>query len=427
MTKESVAGGDAVETFDAVEAMNTAGFVEFLAKFKDSETFDTEDKETIKVRFEAFKTKREASSKLSSVFKAELGNQGLDVEFKDAELAPHIGERMEAMAHENPEKVNEIFAAVTEYESLLMQIMAAKKRVTEMAQKGNLETSLEALKEKQRVLETASESNLLTPLFAKYESFAFRVSVDFARDWLAKNTGEPPVSSRAKMEAFVKERGNERRLNDARIAVVRDYAIELSGTAIEAALEKTKKEIEDMSTQIESLNRLEKEFGGAQKRFLEIRELLLAGIGTNDALKEIAKKKVKDRLAVLMNSDPEKAQDLFENVLKVDNNNAFGIDYLDGKQAEMQKEIEKRIDERVSADMKSVVEKTPFGTKAYDKLAKSLEGFLKKNKLGTKEGDEARSFVLDTLKTIAKDIMPKDKARGLLIRFMLARLSGQTA
>jgi hypothetical protein len=112
---------------------------------------------------------------------------------------------------------------------------------------------------------------------------------------------------------------------------------------------------------------------------------------------------------------------------QVSESNGLGIDYFNGKADEAQKEVEKRINARLAEDMKKAIEKSPFGSKAYDNMTKSLEAFVKKNKIGTKEGDAARKFVFDTLKSIAKEISPNDKARGLLLRFMIVKLQGAAA
>ncbi|MFA6158307.1 MAG: hypothetical protein WC763_01635 [Candidatus Paceibacterota bacterium] len=419
------------EQFDGVEAMNKAGFVEFLAQFKDAESFDANDAEALEVRYKAFQNKAETSKRLSSMIRSEAGLKDLGIEFTDAELEPHIGGRVEEIAHENPEKINELFDAMKEFQTLTNEVAEAEKRIAKLTESGDLEASVKELKKKQETLETAAETERFftgggswgSRMAASYEKFTFGHAVDFAKDWLKKNPGEPEVGSRKEMENFVTENSGSRRRHEARLTVKNDYSIELDGDAIEAELEKTKTEIEARSAQLDALGELEKQHADAKERFAEIREMILAGVGTNEGLRDLAKKKASDRLSALIKSDPEKAMVFFGDLQKASGEPRFGINYVEGKEAELQKEIEVRIDERVTADLKNVIEKTPFGTKAYDKLMKSLEAFVGKQKIGTKEGDVARAFILDTLKKVADEISPADKARGLLVRFALARIS----
>ncbi len=418
--------------FDSVAAFNTEGFAEFLAEYDDAENFDpASEGGLLETRFNAFKNTKEAARGLSDVFARELDQQGLGIRFEDEMLAKHIGERVEGLAHENPGKVNEIFEQVTEFNQLLEEIEAAEEEIAKYESKGDLESALEELNKKKEILEKAADTTgmlggLVTKLAAAYEGFAFKDSVEFAENWLANNEGDSPVESRKDIEAFVAERSSARAKHDARLAL-KGYSIKPKAENVEAALEQTEKEIALTTQKIEALDKLEEKGKLATKRFTEIREALLMGVGTNKALKEVAMEKAIDRLDDLLNSNPDEAQLYFEKMKQVSESNGLGIDYFNGKAEEAQKEVEKRIDARLAEDMKKAIEKSQFGSKAYDNMTKSLEVFVKKNKIGTKEGDAARTFVFDTLKSIAKVISPNDKARGLLLRFMIVKLQGAAA
>ncbi len=420
------------EGFDSVAAFNTEGFAEFLANYDDAENLDPASEEgLLETRFNAFKNTKEAAKGLSDVFAREIDGQGLGIRFEDELLATHIGERVEGLAHENPAKVNEIFEQVSEFNRLLGEIEDAEEEIAKFESKGDLESALEKLKEKKDILEKASDTTgalggFVSKLAAAYEGFAFKNSVEFAENWLANNEGDSPVETRKEMEDFIAERTSARGKYSARLAL-EGYSIKPKSEDVDAALEQTEKEILIITQKIEALDTLVEKNKVATKRFAEIREALLMGVGTNKALREAAMEKAIDRLDDLLNSNPDEAQLYFEKMKQVSESNGLGIDYFNGKADEAQKEVEKRIDVRLAEDMKKAIEKSSFGSKAYDNMAKSLEAFVKKNKIGTKEGDTARTFVFDTLKSIAKEISPNDKARGLLLRFMIVKLQGAAA
>ncbi len=430
MKKESTeAEAAAIESFNSVEAMNTAGFPEFLAKFPDAEAFDVNDKKAMETRFGAFKSKAEAAREMSGFFKEELRGQNLGIDFENAELQGLIGGRIESMAFENPEKVNEIFETLSKFEELTKQVSSAEKTIAALSGEGDLDAVLEEFKKKKEILESAAETErfftgagFVSPLLAAYEKFAFGFTVDYAKEWLATHEGSPTVTTRKEMEEFIKDRTTARRRNDARVTLKKEYMIEPDGAAIEKALEETNKKIEELSRQSAALAELEQARDMASDQVRDIRDMILAGVGTNEQLKELAKKKAHDKLTKLMNSNPDEAQKFFEDLDRVSTDNSLNIDYLGDKRDKFQEDIETHITTKVAADMRKAIETTSFGPKAYDKLVRSLESFLKRQKVGTKEGDDAHAFVIDTLKSIAQEVGAKDKAKGILIRFMLSRL-----
>lgn len=424
---------EAIEGFDAEEAMNDREFVEFLAQFDDAETFDVDDLEQLKVRFDAFSNVHETSAKLPVFLRTEIQSQGIGMDF-DSVLEEQIGARMEQIAHEDPEKLNEIADAMEEFEGLYEEIKRSEERVAGFYKKGDLEDAIEELyKKKETLMKAAETEEFLTGAgfasraVALYERFAFGFSVEHAKEWLANNEGSPTVTTREEMEAFVAERSAARERHEARIAVQRDYSIEPDRKAIEKALSDTEFQIEQRFKQLKTLERLESEDSSNKARFEALRELLLAGIGANDHIRDSAKRLAAQKLSDLMDSDPEQAQTFFDNLRTVSADNSFDIDYIEGRDKELQAEIDARIEDRLMQDMREVIETSHFGGRPYDKLARSLERFLAKERLGSKEGQDAKDFVLDTLREIAADISPKDKARGILLRFLLARLSGKSA
>lgn len=413
------------------EAYNTEGFVEFLAEFPDAEAVEN-DQELFETRFLAFKHKAETATKLSSLFKTELVSQELGIEFGDGQLQKHIGGRIESLSRENPEKVNEVFEALDTSDKLRAQIAEAEQKIAELVAKGDLEKTRQEFEKKQKILEKAKETQdfftgggiLGTPIAAFYEKLVFGKSADveFAKKRLETVDTDPGARTKEELEAFVEAQSGSRDRLDALMSL-RDYKVWPTSGSIDRALEQTKKDIEAVMAQMDMLEQLKVKHAEAKERFEQIRELLLAGVGTNKDLAEIAKKAAAQKLKRLMETDPDKAQSFFEDLREASDENSLDIDYLGNKEKRLQKQIEKLVDEKIAEDMKSIVEKTPFGPKAYDKLAKSLESFLSRQKVGTKEGDRARAFVVDTLVSIAKDLAVTDKSRALLLRLLIARVS----
>jgi tetratricopeptide (TPR) repeat protein len=418
--------------FDSVEAFNTAGFPEFLAKFPDAETFDVADMEALETRFNAFQKKNEAANGLGEVLEEELAEHELGIKFGDEAIERHVGERFDSLAIENPEKVVEIAEALEAFQTLKVDIAENQKKLAELYEEGNLEKALEELKKKKEILETAAEAGpgklarIGLPLLVAYEKFMHGRNVESTETLLKHTKGGTYHRTREEMEADVKKYTSAQRQNEARLALP-DYSVEFNRESIEEAIKQTEEEIKDKTAKIVALEDLEKKHAGDKAQFAEIKKMLVLGVGTNEELKKVAMEKVVDKLDKLLASDPNEAQLYFEKVKEISSNNVLGIDYLNGKGAEMQKFIESAIDVRLAKDMKETIVKTKFGNKAYDKMAKSIKGYLERLKVGTREGDDARAFVLETFKSIGAEIAKTDKAKALLIRFMHVQLQSVAA
>jgi hypothetical protein len=380
--------------FDSAEAFNTKGFAEFLAQHDDAESFDLDDADAIEARYKTYKNKEKAADGMVKFISTELKDQGLGIKFDDPELIGHIKEQMHSMALENPEKMGEIFEAVTEFDRLGKEIAQVEAKISELGEKGKIEETLAELEKKEGVLDKASDevswdSRFVTNLYAFFGS----------EDGIARK--------------------------GARVATQQEYGIKLDTEAISSELYETRQRIADMKKAITSLDQLEAFSVGAKERNAELEGILGAAFGANEAIHKMAREKVDKKLGELMKSKPDEAQKFLDTLRSVNGEGALAIDYFDvkGKEKDLQQRIDARIEQQILLDMQSVIEKTPLGDKSYDKLTKSLKAFVDRQEVGSKKGDDARRFVLKSLEEVAQQVAPKDKARSLLVRFMISKIA----
>lgn len=417
-----------LEDFDPEVAMNTEGFAQFLAKFPDAETFDPSDAAKLEMRYRSFVNMNPVAEGMSDIMQRELALQDLGLEFTPEELVDNVEMRMEHMAIEDPEKLNLFHETMQDYHLTIAEIVRINANIRKLDNREDLDGKLAALRDKEATLKEAEKvsgflSRKLVGFRAAYEKFAFEHSVNFSKEWLAKNEGEPPVGTRAEKERFVEERSSARKSNEARIKVKDEYEIDINPEAITQAIMQTQIEITETEKQLATLDALEGMRMGTIKRYEIIREVLVEATGASEALRTAAIDAASDRLYSLLEDDPETALEFFQAAQAASAGNAFGVEYFKGEEAETLKLIQTRIQQTVARDVMQAVLESPIGSNAYGQLVQSLQKFLGREKIGTKQGDEARGFVVKTLSDLAGKIGRQDKAKGILVRFALAKLS----
>ncbi|HEU5114391.1 MAG TPA: hypothetical protein VFT82_01335 [Candidatus Paceibacterota bacterium] len=419
--------------FSAEAALNTAGFAEFLAKFKDADTFDATNSEELKTRFEAFQNKDAAAENMAELLKEELFTRELLPELGGIENV--IAEEIRNMAIENPKKIQEITESIREFDETARQIKEMEAKIAEMKEEGDPEEVIAMLQRKEKALEKAAETEdfwtgagFATGVVAAWEQFIFGVSVESDKKWLEKNPGKEPTwgngkLSRADVEKFVKDRSLARERHEARVDIKQEYGISPSPAEIAYELEMTRTDIETMKEAVALLPKLESDRNDLVARFKQMHGYLLSNIGENAKLREAAQKKAGDKIKSLIDTNPEKAQEFFDDLKKATAEGELGVNFIEGDADKIQSEIQTKIEDAIRKDMKKALETTALGAKAYDNMYKSFEKFIKREKAGGKEGDAARKFVLDTLNGVAAEIATKDKAKAIIARFMAAKLA----
>ncbi len=416
--------------FDPAEAMNTEGFPEFLARFPDAADFDPNATELLEVRYKAFVNTIPAIEGITKVLNTEPAMTKLGVEFGDEAIESHVATKLEEMAIYYPEKLNAIQETITEYNSLIGEIAQVDASIKEMwdnQEKREMHVDLENLKAKEQALVEAEKVSgffrrKIIGLEAAFEKWAFGQSVADEKDWLEKNSGGS-VEPRALTEAFVEERSSARKGNEARLKVKNEYEIDINPAAIREALEETRDMIAIKESQISTLETLEKTHSLMTARFKEIRNVLIESVGATDALRAAAVEQVENKFDELLHSDPEKALEFFHTASEVSGDNAFGAEFFKDDRESTLLMIEKRIEHVVAQDIRKAVTETPLGSYAFNKMMQTLTKFLSKEKVGSKTGEEAKAFVMDTLNSLAERVVKRDKARGLMLKLAIGRLS----
>jgi len=415
------------ERFDIKQAMDTDGFLEFLEECAKKERFDPNDPEAIESRFNAFQNSPETARDMAPVIERELAGQGLDVKFDVEGLSVRVRERIMEMAHEDPERMNGIHACIQEYRESIRMAQEAEQGLSEMTDRGLIERTIAALEDKEETLMDASEvagffSRNLVAFGAAYERFAFGRDVRKKQEWLETHPGEPVTAeTRSQMEEYVETFTEAQRLEAARTKVQNEYMIEVNPENIEIALHYVRTDMEKLKGQLSTIDALQKQRLDATQLFEETRAFLLADVGMNEAIREMARVSVMDRMDELMRSDPDGAMAFFEHVESVSNHNMLGIDYFQGEEGEFEERIDQLIEEKTRQDLEEAIGKMRLDNSPATNALSVLEKFVDKQKLGSKTRKEARAFVIGTIKGIAGKLPPKS-AKAMLLTVVLARL-----
>lgn len=360
--------------FNLREALNARGFAEFLARYEDREDLDFSDAEVIKERFEAFKTQSEVARGLKQVYReGVMRDTGIRLEDKELAAVEDFVAR-EAIA--DPEAVGRLAGEIRDYAALPQDIA---KKEQELAKLGRRE----ALQEKARTLKTVAETQGVL------------------------NKKNLPLIGRLLRSS--QEQEARRRLEE-------EYKVDFKN--VDAELGRT---LDTLDT-LEEADNAKKEL----KRGYELlRSTLFQDLEPAQAIAALAREKAQRKLEELMDEkkglkDLEKAQEYFAQLQRVE---AQGIDYLEGYDIEAtQEELDQLVDARLLGDLKEVVEKTSLASTPYDGLRRMLEGFLKKETLGSSKGAEAKERVLDALRLVGQQqAVPVE--RRLLLRALLVELS----
>ncbi|MDO8575363.1 MAG: hypothetical protein Q7R78_01535 [bacterium] len=172
-------------------------------------------------------------------------------------------------------------------------------------------------------------------------------------------------------------------------------------------------------------------FGFEASKAMLLNELMVIG----DLKKELvdgAQRKLEDLLDTATTQTTiksfEEAEKYFEKMKSV--GGSIDQNLLEGmNEKEIQKGIDEGLENAVTGKIKDTLKNHSLGSNTFDKLEKSLSEFTDRSKLGSKENEEVRDFIVKTLEDTLKlapaevDADPtKAKAKKILVKTLLVKL-----
>lgn len=406
--------------FNVDVAYNTAGFLEFLNNHPDSKSLDMSDAAMVEKRFEAFNAAPEAAEKLQKVFAEHLKKEiGLDV---PEEKMKAVIKRMEKFAVEDPDGFMAYKSRLDSFEPLKDRIAGQEAHLKELGDASELEQGLENLKDKQERIASISAhagrfgrlrlwKTMIVNRLPRFDTLLFpEISVDQAdelQERLAEsNQAETKIDT---IKGLEKEHGG-----------ITLFEGELSGVSAEVdssieGIEKTLAKIESMEKHLET----------SKKLYGDIRTELVSSLSDYKQITEFVQNTVKDTLeSVFVTGDMshlERLQDTFLRLQGTSARTETGIDYLGGMDVEaFGKQLNEAVEAKAFEEIQKAVNEVKPGNNHLYSVEKAIEGWLIRQQIGTKKGEEARSFVRAAIEKLSKD--PDAGSLSQTKRWILARI-----
>lgn len=404
--------------FDIDKALNTKGFAEFLASHPDAESFDMENAEELKQKFETFNLATEVTKGLQDVFSNQI-QKDLEIKLDENEKAL-ISKRVQELAIGNPESVVELKAKITAMVELPKQIKAYEEELRALGGPDIAELEIGILTEDKKTLEMAHKD---MGILGKPKLLAQTFS------WLVREgVGFIPKATSVEYQKNTKIEGMKITERFDAIDTVKEKYGSKSKKEVGAILFDVDTRIGEAKVRVESFKNADNLRQLSQDTFKEMRKGLYADMGDITELMRSIKLKADARLSTMMGSDSlaevERAQAYFEKVVSVQEEN--NSEMLSGKQEDNQTNINDRIGFIVTDIIKEKITKQKSGANMLTGIEKGLAPLLEKEKLGTKEGDELRDFITNALEEVVNNMTTEDKkVKQVIVRRLIAKINAQ--
>ncbi|MFA6339246.1 MAG: hypothetical protein WCW87_04310 [Candidatus Paceibacterota bacterium] len=362
------------------EAFSTIGFADFLARYEDAESA-TKDSDKVRERFAIFESQKKVAEGLQVLYRGDIKERG-GVELSHGELE-FIKKSILEKAIRSPEDLRIISEQLENYQKNNEAIARLEEEVGGLYDEEKVADTIEKKKEK------------LYQLKMSYGSFL----------WIRS------CFSRSAREDLKARRSTEERIEE-----------------LESIVDQVK-DLENVADQIMDLEIADLETN--KKEAASIRKELVGDVESIKLLDDLAKKNVKEQLADFMyrrNGEPtnlqklEEAQAFFEKLQEIDATRSDNP-YLKDVNIEIyQNHLNTLIEAAVQTEIKKAIESIRRRGVTLSDIEEKLEPFISKNKLGTKEGDEARQFIIKAITEVASGLDPKDSKR-MLISYIIERLN----
>jgi|GEM_PF-4405335 len=460
----AVTSGKATETlenaektgFDVKKALDTAGFVEFLAAHPDMKENHMSDAGLLEKKFETFNLKEGVKKDMEKLFSEQIKTEiGIDLNTEEQGL---IGKHLENIAITEPETLKELSEKLREMNKLPTQIAQKEAELADLCKGRNLEESLKNLTSFKDDLNLANQ--YVGPAgsvksFLKGTALTFR-GIKYVLDKRAEKepytrnvslTGfgndtikiEPKQMMTEAYAAYKRDVEQHKSIKDAVERVKTEYGVtsKISSKGdINGLLSGLAPRLDELNNTIANVREAEQKRDESKKSFEAVRKELLADVSCVKGLEEAIQSHVKQQMKALVGDledgkvgprtiqSLDIAQEMLEKFTDFQKKSDTGLHPLEGANMDgsLQEFIDKGLEELVTTQINEKVADAKLGDNAFTKLKDSLKPFLEREKIGSQEGDAARDVIAKALKEAITGLSDKKDAESRAKILLLSRI-----
>jgi hypothetical protein len=360
---------------EAYQSLNDPEFATFLQQYKEGQEFDWQNPEEITARKEVFDQYKEAGKIvkgfLSKELSSDLGEAGLRVsEHQLGDVDKYLQREIASRSPETAsEFLNGIIREIQECQVLQKKVDDAEQEVARLSTKK--EGQEQAYARLKKVTEPVS-------VYEKTRRFFDR--------------------------AFQRER---------KAAISQAERAGLDSRDLDESQETIRNTLSDLRKSIENKENIHQQCESARNNLLD-------GLGVKSGAVAIAKKALQEYLTGKAKPDTrtdvfvlEKVQGQYEHY---ETDETLEGRYLEGLPANYREKLTGEIEKQIGAQIEKTAETISItGAKPYNGMRRALNGFFKREQIGSKKGtDKVREFVAGTLKTVYDRLQDSDLRKALI-------------
>ncbi len=400
-------------------AMNAKGFAEFLADHPDADSFDMSNEEEVGKRFEVFKMVEEVGKEMKEIYAGHIQKEmGIRLERDDLFC---IDDYLDTLAIENPEELKEMQGKFAAFKALPQEINKFERELSRLGVAPALSTQLDTMREDWQNLQKVKGdiSDVGKTKLAFETVFTFAKSMPMLLEIL------PGVNmSREYKAEVIHDRQRVTGRWDALKAVKEKFG-ELEPEDVAKKMAGLEEQITTIENTLASIDELEQFKSLSEQMFGDVKKKVLGGITEIAGLSEAIQRKAQDQLVGLTNKGTfaalTQAQKRFDTLKAAAESNEEGINPIGSIDEEgFQRSVDEALKVKASNEIMSIVMRTKMGDNALTRLEKALGPFLKNDKIGSKEGDEAKKFIVGALNEVAENLDTSNESRAK--RLMISRI-----
>jgi len=378
--------------FDVDKALNTKGFAEFLASHKGSKKIEDMEPDVIEAQMEVFLTKEAVKEDIKKVYAGEMREKlGIDLEASDMQS---VDAYIDELALEDPDQVMDLKDQITLVNEFPSHIKTLEDQLAPLGVSADLNSQLENLRGKREAVSTVRKNMTITGILSMIGDVG-----------MARETYEAGKKVSAQgVSPF--HRGD----------------LNVAGAQLD-------KNIEATEATLATVTNLTEMKGKAEQMYGEIRKGLLGGMAGYAEVAKAVKKKALTDFASMANVGTLEAllaaQDRLNELKEFSESSETGVDIFDALSPEQyQAKLDTAIEKKAFEEVMESIMHIQLGDHSLDRLERALLDFTGKESFGSKEGDDAKTFVRKTIQE-ARDGLGdsvEDKAKKLLLARILAKL-----
>ncbi len=394
------------EGFDIKKSLDNKKFLDFLTEHPDYRAFNMTDSNEMQKKYETFETSIRVADKYQKIFGEKVKEEiGFKLSPEDLEI---VGIEINKMAQTDPEGLITLEKTIEDFEKLPREIVNLQNQINEKVR-----------------IEKGTSADLVK---LKEDLVFDRSSVDLAKETvglrgLLRRFSEPFLDVDGKSKNLDQEISKD-------IIKVRYAETKFNKAGLNLLAQDIDSRIADLGSRIDDVKKLEGLRSESLKVYLEQRSKLFEHMRGLKGSAELIKTKVQEQmdqvLAVQTSSGLEKAQTSLERISKANSEGeitqgSVKESGIEKDQVKINQGLERLISEEISLNVNGL----NIGNGAYSRLEKGLKSILELEKLGSNNREDARQFVIDTLKATAKslDLNKSDnRAKELMLRHIISTL-----